>query len=45
MVENSPGRSGSGNKDGRGVDFIIANRLFMMLYSSLVDDAEDMLQL
>ena len=30
-VENSPGRSGSGNKVGRGVDFVLASRLFVVL--------------
>ena len=44
-VENSPGRSGSGNKVGRGVYFVLASRLFLMLYSSLVEDAEEILQL
>ena len=38
-VESSPGRSGNGNKVGR-VDFVLASRLFVMLYSSLVENAE-----
>ena len=44
-VENSPVRSDSGNKVGRGEDFVLASRLFEMLYSSLVEDAEEILQL
>ena len=44
-VENSPWRSGSRNKVGRGVDFVLASRLFMVLYSSLVEDAEQVFQL
>ena len=44
-VENSPGRSGNGNKVGRGVDFVFDSKLFVMLHSSLVDDAELILQL
>ena len=44
-VENSPVRSGKGNKVGRGVDFVLAGRLFEMLHSSLVEDAEEILQL
>ena len=44
-VEDSPGRPRSGNKVGRGVDFVFASRLFVMLYSSLIEDAEEVLQL
>ena len=44
-VENSPRSSGSGNEVGRGVDFVLAGRLFVMLYSSLVKDAKEILQL
>ena len=44
-VENSLRGSGSGNRVGRGVDFVFASKLFLMLYSSLVEDAEEILQL
>ena len=44
-VENSPMRSGGGNKVGRGVDFVLASRLFVMLYSSWIENAEEILQL
>ena len=44
-VENSPWKSGNGNKVGREVYFVFASKLFVMLYSSLVEDAEEILQL
>ena len=38
-VKNSPDRSGSGNKVGRGVDLVLPSGLTVMLMSYLVEDA------